>query len=72
MGAFSTRIKRFLKTYLDYKALSKRYSTITSTLLGNAHVVSSDTGVIHPSYNHALTKTSRLSSSNPNMQNVEN
>jgi len=52
---------------LQYRTLSKLKSTYTDALLG---LVSSETGRIHTSYNQTVTATGRLSSSNPNLQNI--
>jgi DNA polymerase-1 len=50
-----------------HRTLSKLNSTYTLSLIAQ---VNPDTGRIHTSYNQALTSTGRLSSSNPNLQNI--
>ena len=52
---------------LEFRELSKLKSTYTDTLISLVH---KDTGLIHASFNQAVTATGRLSSSNPNMQNI--
>ncbi len=52
---------------LRYRSLSKLKSTYTDALLGLVHP---DTGRIHTSYNQTVTATGRLSSSDPNLQNI--
>ncbi|MBU1108653.1 MAG: DNA polymerase I [Candidatus Riflebacteria bacterium] len=52
---------------LEYRELSKLRSTYAESL---TTLVSSKTGLIHASFNQAVTATGRLSSSNPNMQNI--
>jgi DNA polymerase I len=52
---------------LDYRSLSKLKSTYTDTLPKLVHL---ETGRIHTSYNQAVTATGRLSSSDPNLQNI--
>ena len=55
------------KLILDHRALSKLKSTYTDTLplQINAH-----TGRVHTSYHQAVASTGRLSSSDPNLQNI--
>lgn len=52
---------------LRYRSLAKLKSTYTDALLGLVHP---DTGRIHTSYNQTVTATGRLSSSDPNLQNI--
>ena len=52
---------------LTFRTLSKLKSTYTDALLG---LVSQETERIHTSYNQTVTATGRLSSSNPNLQNI--
>jgi len=52
---------------LEYRSLSKLKSTYTDAL---AKLVDPVTSRIHTSYNQAVTNTGRLSSSDPNLQNI--
>ena len=52
---------------LQYRSISKLKSTYTDAL---PRLVVPGTGRIHTSYNQAVTNTGRLSSSDPNLQNI--
>lgn len=52
---------------LNFREFSKLRSTYTTTLID---LVNKKTGRIHSSFNQTVTATGRLSSSNPNMQNI--
>ncbi len=52
---------------LSYRAISKLKSTYTDKL---PKMVNSKTGRVHTSYHQAVTATGRLSSSDPNLQNI--
>ena len=52
---------------LDYRGLFKLLNTYIDKL---PKIVNKKTGRIHTSYNQAVTSTGRLSSSNPNLQNI--
>lgn len=52
---------------IEYRSLSKLISTYTSRL---AAQINTTTGRIHTSYNQTGTATGRLSSSEPNLQNI--
>lgn len=52
---------------LEWRQLSKLRSTYTDTLLDD---INPATGRVHTSFAMALTNTGRLSSSNPNLQNI--
>ncbi|MGE3920318.1 MAG: DNA polymerase I [Gammaproteobacteria bacterium] len=55
------------KIILEYRSLSKLKSTYTDAL---PKQISSKTGRVHTSYNQAIASTGRLSSTNPNLQNI--
>ncbi|TAL45892.1 MAG: DNA polymerase I, partial [Methylovulum sp.] len=55
------------KLILEYRSLSKLKSTYTDKL---PQQVDSKTGRIHTSYHQAVAATGRLSSSDPNLQNI--
>ncbi len=55
------------KLILEYRSLSKLKSTYTDKL---PQQVSSKTGRVHTSYHQAVAATGRLSSSDPNLQNI--
>ncbi|MEO5377240.1 MAG: DNA polymerase I [Magnetococcus sp. DMHC-6] len=52
---------------LHYRSLTKLQSTYTDAL---PHLIHPETGRVHTSYNQAVTLTGRLSSSDPNLQNI--
>lgn len=52
---------------LEYRGLSKLLSTYVESL---PQLISPKTGRIHTSFNQAVASTGRLSSNNPNMQNI--
>ena len=51
---------------LEYRFLSKLQSTIKNL----SELINQETGRVHTSFNQAVTATGRLSSSNPNLQNI--
>ncbi len=55
------------KLILEYRSLSKLKSTYTDKL---PLQVDADTGRVHTSYHQAVAATGRLSSSDPNLQNI--
>ena len=55
------------KDLLEYREMAKIKSTYADSLLA---LVDKETGLIHTSFNQAVTATGRLSSSNPNLQNI--
>lgn len=55
------------KLILEHRSLSKLKSTYTDKL---PDMIDPDTGRIHTSYHQAVTATGRLSSSDPNLQNI--
>ncbi|MBC8488659.1 MAG: DNA polymerase I [Bacteroidetes bacterium] len=56
-----------VQNILDFRSLTKLKSTYVDTL---PEMVNPRTGRIHTSYNQAVTATGRLSSNNPNLQNI--
>jgi DNA polymerase-1 len=52
---------------LEYRQLAKIRSTYTDSLAG---LLNPETGRVHTSYNQTITATGRLSSSDPNLQNI--
>lgn len=55
------------RVILDYRSVSKLKSTYTDKL---PQQIAESTGRIHTSYHQAITATGRLSSTNPNLQNI--
>ena len=75
-GQYSTSEQELLKlkdkhpiieNILEYRGLQKLLSTYVDAL---PKLVNSKTNKIHTSYNQAVTTTGRLSSTNPNLQNI--
>jgi len=64
LSAFSHKMPKLL---LRYRSLSKLKSTYLDALV---KMVNPITGRIHTSYNQTVTATGRLSSSDPNLQNI--
>ena len=56
-----------VQAVLDYRGLQKLRSTYTEAF---QQLVNPLTGRVHTSFNQAVTATGRLSSSNPNLQNI--
>lgn len=55
------------KVLVEHRGLSKLKSTYTDKL---PQMVNAETGRVHTSYHQAVTATGRLSSSDPNLQNI--
>lgn len=58
---------RIIDLILEYRGLKKLLSTYVEAL---PQLVNRTTGRIHTSFNQAVTATGRLSSTNPNLQNI--
>jgi DNA polymerase-1 len=56
-----------IATILEYRSLSKLKSTYTDSLIAQSDPA---TGRVHTSYHQAITATGRLSSTDPNLQNI--
>jgi DNA polymerase-1 len=56
-----------VRLILDYRGVAKLKSTYTDAL---PRLVNPRTGRVHTSYNQTVTNTGRLSSSDPNLQNI--
>ena len=56
-----------IQKILDYRGLTKLKSTYVDAL---PNLISREDGLVHTSYNQAVTATGRLSSTNPNLQNI--
>lgn len=52
---------------LDYRTVNKLRTTYTEGLLG---IINRNTGKLHTSFNQTVAATGRLSSANPNLQNI--
>lgn len=57
----------FVKNILEYRSLSKLISTYLGAL---PLLIRKETGRIHTTFNQTVTATGRLSSSDPNLQNI--
>ncbi|NQX87179.1 MAG: DNA polymerase I [Halioglobus sp.] len=55
------------KALLEYRSLSKLKSTYTDKL---PEMINTETGRVHTSYHQAVAATGRLSSADPNLQNI--
>ncbi|OSM06900.1 DNA polymerase I [Magnetofaba australis] len=58
---------RIAEQLLEYRQITKLQSTYTDALQG---LINPDDGRVHTSYNQAVALTGRLSSSDPNLQNI--
>jgi DNA polymerase-1 len=56
-----------IDTIIEYRMLTKLKSTYLDGMIG---LISPDTGRIHTTFNQMVTATGRLSSSEPNLQNI--
>lgn len=57
---------KFLDAYMEWAKLDKLYGTYVENILD----LRSDDGRVHATFNQAVARTTRLSSSNPNLQNI--
>lgn len=60
-------VHQIVPLILEFRSLSKLFNTYVDAL---PKLVNSSTNRIHSTYNQAITSTGRLSSSNPNLQNI--
>lgn len=56
-----------IEAVIEYRALTKLNSTYVDSMIG---VISKKTGRIHSSFNQTVTATGRISSAEPNLQNI--
>lgn len=61
------KIHELPRTLIDYRELTKLKSTYVDAL---PELVNPETGRVHTSYNQTIAATGRLSSSDPNLQNI--
>ncbi len=61
------KIHELPRTLIEYRELTKLKSTYVDAL---PSLVNSETGRLHTSYNQTIAATGRLSSSDPNLQNI--
>ncbi|MEA3359226.1 MAG: DNA polymerase I [Thermodesulfobacteriota bacterium] len=61
------KVNRIPALLLRYRTIAKLKSTYLDALV---NIVNKDTNRVHTSYNQTVTITGRLSSSNPNLQNI--
>ena len=66
LQSFATK-HRIIDLILEYRGVKKLLSTYVEAL---PQLVNRTTGRIHTSFNQAVTATGRLSSTNPNLQNI--
>ncbi len=52
---------------LEYRSIEKLLNTYVNAL---PNLINTNTGKIHSTFNQAVTSTGRLSSSDPNLQNI--
>lgn len=67
-GAKSAAMREAATLLLEYRGERKLADTYLQSLIDRCEAYGSD--IIHPTYNMCLTQTGRLSSSDPNMQNI--
>ncbi len=63
----SDKQKNFVNNIIGFRTLSKLNSTYVDTL---PNLIAKETGRLHSDFNQVVTATGRLSSSNPNLQNI--
>ena len=56
-----------IEKLLDYRGINKLLGTYINAL---PQLINTDTGKVHTSFNQTVTSTGRLSSTNPNLQNI--
>lgn len=62
---------KLIDALLNYRRVTKLLSTYVSEIGGSVVSLTHPDGHVHPSFNHCVTSTGRLSCTAPNLQNIE-
>lgn len=65
--SLTKKMQRLIEALLEFRTLTKLYSTYIDNL---PKLIAKETGRLHSDFNQVVTSTGRLSSSNPNLQNI--